>query len=126
MRYAIGVDLGGTELRAGLVTIDGVLVAHDQTRTAAEQGPAAVIDQIEGLVSRIIKDVRLMHSEIATTVVRWAMLPYRNTPIVAAMPGPKAGVVGAATLVMDGRRMAVLLDVKWSLKSWWRYCGATL
>ena len=42
----------------------------------------------------------LMHSEITTTVARRAMLPYRNVPIVAAALGPKAGVVGAATLAM--------------------------
>jgi glucokinase len=57
MRYAIGVDLGGTEIRAGLVSIDGALIAHDQTFTAAEKGPTAVIDQIEALVRRVSTEV---------------------------------------------------------------------
>jgi len=49
----------------------------------------------------VARALPLMRSEITTTVAQRAMPPYRDVAIVAATLGPKAGVVGAATLVMD-------------------------
>jgi glucokinase len=53
MRYVIGVDLGATQLRAGLVGADGALLAHERTRTLLQGGPGAVIAQILGLIGRM-------------------------------------------------------------------------
>jgi glucokinase len=53
MQYVIGVDLGGTQLRAALVAADGAVVAHERTRTLVEEGPAAVIGRIVGLIGRV-------------------------------------------------------------------------
>ena len=46
MRSAIGVDLGGTHLRAVRIDEQGYILAHSKVRTAARAGPAAVVDQI--------------------------------------------------------------------------------
>jgi glucokinase len=59
MRYIIGVDLGGTQLRAALADETGALLQEVRVRTAAEAGPAAVIDQITdciGLVRAALPD----------------------------------------------------------------------
>lgn len=46
MGASIGIDLGGTHLRAVRLDEDGTLLAHARERTAALDGPAAVVDQI--------------------------------------------------------------------------------
>lgn len=47
---AIGVDIGGTQLRAALVDAEGTILSRASTRTDAGGGPAAVIAQIAALV----------------------------------------------------------------------------
>ncbi len=55
--YNIGVDLGGTNLRAALVdTSGGEVIAAHKTATPSREGPHAVIDRIAGLVSRVLTE----------------------------------------------------------------------
>lgn len=53
MRYIIGVDLGGTHLRAALADDHGTL--HDEIRimTEGDEGPESVIDKIVGCVEQV-------------------------------------------------------------------------
>src|SRR5690349_7981788 len=53
MRYIIGVDLGGTQLRAALADEKGTLHEEIRVRTEAEAGPAAVIDQIADCIAQV-------------------------------------------------------------------------
>ncbi len=55
MQYAIGIDLGGTHLRAALVDRDGNVLAHQRVLTLAQEGPDAVI-------GRMLALIRAMHS----------------------------------------------------------------
>ncbi len=57
MRYIIGVDLGGTQLRAGLATPDGVVLHEIRVPTRASDGPEAVIGQIVDLVDTVREQV---------------------------------------------------------------------
>ncbi|MDP1731852.1 MAG: ROK family protein [Devosia sp.] len=50
---AIGVDIGGTQLRAALVDADGKILSRAATRTDAAGGPVAIIAQIGVLVAEI-------------------------------------------------------------------------
>jgi glucokinase len=52
-RYAIGVDLGGTQLRAVRVDHAGHVAAFVRADTAATEGPAAVIRQIVDLITAV-------------------------------------------------------------------------
>jgi glucokinase len=54
MDAAIGIDLGGTELRVAVVAADGAILAHARTATAAMDGPEAVIGQMADLVGQIV------------------------------------------------------------------------
>jgi glucokinase len=45
-KYAIGVDLGGTSIKLGIVTNTGRLIKKISVRTEAEKGPKKVIDNI--------------------------------------------------------------------------------
>ena len=51
--HAIGIDIGGTRLRAALVDRAGTLLARAETPTLAGEGPAAVIAQIVRLVEQV-------------------------------------------------------------------------
>lgn len=53
MAVAIGIDLGGTELRAAAMDEAGVVLSHAQVPTAAHAGPAAVIAQMQTLVEEV-------------------------------------------------------------------------
>jgi glucokinase len=53
MRYIIGVDLGGTQLRAALADEQGRLYDELRVRTAAGEGSGAVIDQITACVAQV-------------------------------------------------------------------------
>jgi glucokinase len=53
MRYIIGVDLGGTNLRAALAEEGGRILSEVRVPTEAERGPAAVIDRIVGCVTQV-------------------------------------------------------------------------
>src|SRR5947209_18969645 len=54
---AIGVDLGGTQLRAALVDRAGKVLGRAAAKTDATGGPAAVMDQIQELVDLATADI---------------------------------------------------------------------
>src|SRR5437870_10459995 len=51
MNYSIGIDLGGTQIRAVRIDRDGQIHAHQRVATAATSGPQVVIGQIEQLIT---------------------------------------------------------------------------
>src|SRR4051794_7283402 len=53
MRYIIGVDLGGTQLRAALADEQGQLLDEVRVRTLVEEGPAAVVDRIVACIDHV-------------------------------------------------------------------------
>lgn len=59
-KLAIGVDLGGTNIRAAIVTSDGTILAQRQTQTPAEEGrlaaPALLIDAISVCVQPLLDE----------------------------------------------------------------------
>jgi glucokinase len=44
--HIVGVDLGGTQIRAALASTDGVMLSREATLTLADEGPDAVIERI--------------------------------------------------------------------------------
>jgi glucokinase len=53
MTYAVGVDLGGTNMRAALVDESGKIHAHAKVRTPVEAGPEATAVAMNALVSEV-------------------------------------------------------------------------
>ena len=53
MRYVIGVDLGGTQLRAALADESGQIYDEVRTRTDSAGGPPAVIEQMLACVAQV-------------------------------------------------------------------------
>ena len=52
-KLSIGIDLGGTQIRAALIDEQGTILQRVAELTRAEAGPDVVIEQIAALVSRI-------------------------------------------------------------------------
>jgi glucokinase len=55
MKHALGIDLGGTELRIALVAENGSIISQSSTLTAATDGPAAVLDQMRSLIDQTMR-----------------------------------------------------------------------
>lgn len=62
-KYAIGVDLGGTTVKAGIVSVDGKILNQLTVPTDAEKGPEAVAQQIV----KVIKDIQ--HSKSGDEII---------------------------------------------------------
>lgn len=56
MSSTIGIDLGGTQLRAARIDASGNVLAAERVRTDRDGGPAAVIAQMERLVGLVRDD----------------------------------------------------------------------
>jgi glucokinase len=53
MNEVLAIDLGGTHIRAGLVTRDGEIVRRQSLPTGAQEGPGAVMDRIARLIDAV-------------------------------------------------------------------------
>ena len=51
--YSIGVDLGGTNLRAASITVDGAILEQVSVPTSVAKGPQVVIGHIAGAVHQL-------------------------------------------------------------------------
>ena len=59
MKYAIGVDLGGTSIKIGLVSEDGKIVKKIFVDTEASGGPRKVICNIKNGVHQLLSEINL-------------------------------------------------------------------
>ena len=103
--YRIGIDLGGTNIAAGLVNEEYRIVAKASTPTMPERGADAIISDIAALCRKLCEDNGLKLSDIAAIgiaspgaidaaagVVKYANnLPFRDLPITA-MVSEKTGI----------------------------------
>ena len=65
MKVFIGCDLGGTNIKAGLVNLeDGEVLVADSIPTESRQGPDAVLERMADLISRLIEESELSKDEI--------------------------------------------------------------
>ena len=53
-RFSVGIDLGGSRLRGGLVSQDGQLVARVETRTEAERGVPGVLANLKRVIAQLL------------------------------------------------------------------------
>ncbi len=54
MKYSIGIDLGGTDIKAGLLAEDGTLSCQTVTSTRVNEGAKAIAKRIAGIIQQII------------------------------------------------------------------------
>jgi len=64
-RIFVGVDLGGTNTKLGVVEANGTVLARQSIDTRADTGPEAVIDRICDAVCDVIRQVGLSRKDVA-------------------------------------------------------------
>lgn len=65
MKYYIGVDIGGTNLKAGVVTESGSIISESDIPTGAERPQNVVLQDIIKVVHEAIKSSKINISEIS-------------------------------------------------------------
>ncbi len=63
-QYAVGIDVGGTKLAAGMVNKQGEVIAFQKSTTLSEQKPEFVIDAICQIYQALIENTGIKPSEI--------------------------------------------------------------
>ncbi len=71
--YVVGVDLGGTKIRAGIADAAGTILAERKVATNAHG--VDVVDQIAGLVEALCTDVGAQTGQVAATGIGAAGVP---------------------------------------------------
>jgi glucokinase len=62
--YAMGIDIGGTKIAAGLVNRDGVILARYQTQAHSEREPKYVIAAVEQAYQATLKESKVKVEDI--------------------------------------------------------------
>lgn len=52
-KYWIGIDLGGTNIRVGLLNNEGVILKEKRELTEAENGPEYIIEKLKSMISTV-------------------------------------------------------------------------
>ena len=55
--WVVGIDLGGTKIRLGLVSPEDQIIALRQVPTHGEEGPAAVVERMGVLIEELAREV---------------------------------------------------------------------
>jgi glucokinase len=96
MKHYVGIDLGGTNLKLGLVTPDGKVVARHSCPTEAARGPEHVLGRMADAVRHVAEKSGIGLKNVAA--------------VGAAVPGPldwKAGLVVVAPNLPGWKNLAV-------------------
>ncbi len=85
--YAIGVDLGGTNLRAAVVdTARGLILAQKKSPTRAQEGQSAVIERMVQLIQAVIAESGLRPGEIRAAGIGVPGTPDLETGTILILP----------------------------------------
>ena len=63
--FYVGVDVGGTSIKVGIVDDHGNTLAYDNLPTESDTGPEVAIQQISDLIQRMAQNANVAESEIA-------------------------------------------------------------
>ncbi|MDZ4166172.1 MAG: ROK family protein [Coriobacteriia bacterium] len=106
--YAVGVDVGGTRIAAGLVERKGRMLKEVRTLTPAEAGPFAIVDAIIELITEVTAGVH--PGEIAGIGVGLpAQIDFLKQTVEFCTNLPLAGV-DMRSLIMSRVRHPVAID----------------
>lgn len=63
-KFYIGIDLGGTNIKGGLINDEGSIIVSEIVKTESYKGPDAVIDNIISLVKLLLQKSGMSYSDI--------------------------------------------------------------
>lgn len=82
-KLAIGLDIGGTDIKAGLVDVHGKILLSDSQKTGADLSREAVFGNIKTVVTRLLEHRNLNKHEILGIGVGTPGLPDKNGKILS-------------------------------------------
>jgi len=124
MRLAIGVDVGGTHTRAGLVAADGRLLDARKSGTPSGVGGARLLDWIAGVVRELAAARPETPPEAIGLAVPGPLNPQR-TMILRAVNLPFLERVPLCDELTQRTGLAVVLDNDVAAGAWAEYHAAT-
>jgi glucokinase len=87
-QYAIGIDVGGTKIAAGLVRLaDGAILARRRTPTEPERGGQRVLDEVIEIAQSLADEAAALRA-----------IPTRAGIGLAELVGPRGEILSAATI----------------------------
>ncbi|HEY31485.1 MAG TPA: ROK family protein [Dehalococcoidia bacterium] len=96
----IGIDLGGSNVRAAVVNAQGQMLARDQGITPADEGSEAIVKSILDSVNRVLGQAHLAASDLSAVGLSCAGLSNPETGILYTSPNiptlkdvPLAGLI---------------------------------
>ena len=67
MKYRVGIDLGGTNIKAGIVNEDQQIVRESSIPTLVERGALPIMEDMAALVERLLAEEGLTKEHVAGT-----------------------------------------------------------
>lgn len=109
-RFSIGVDIGGTSIKFGIVDENGTILVRRKADTEPDRGSEAIAECIVSSIRGMLQDASLHHDDVTSiglgvpgtadsatgTVVYAPNLFWRNVPIVAAIQPSFAAPIAIA------------------------------
>lgn len=110
-KYVLGIDIGGTKLAAGVVTLTGEQLSQDRVPTLAAEGPAKVIERLIELSRRTVALAGISMDEIIAAGVGCGGPLDPHTGVIMEPPNLPGWVdVHLVKILQDALGIPVYLD----------------
>lgn len=117
--YAIGIDLGGTNLKAGIVSSDGKLYQKLSVKTKSNADPQTISHQIYGLIEEIINNTHLKTTDIIGIGLSSAGLIDKKGETIVFSPNlPQWRNIPIKRMVMERFSMPCVLENDANAAAW--------
>jgi len=117
----VGVDLGGTNITAGLVDARDKVVAREKTDTRADEGPDAVVDRIADCVKAVIKDSDHDKGEVAAVGLGVPGAVERDTGRVVEAVNLRWRDLPVAEMLEARLKLPIVVDNDVNVGTWGEY-----
>ena len=123
--YIIGIDIGGTYIKGGMIKYDGTLVASDKLPTYAENGVNDLVEIISRLVDGLIKQTGIKRKEIIGVGIgsAGAVDRARGEVCFAANLGIQKVPLAAMVEEKTGFRVKIANDANCACVGEWKFGG---
>ena len=126
MNCCIGIDLGGTNIAGGVVTLDGKLLATQSRKTGAPCDPEILADRIASLCRELAQSAQMPMEQISwiglgvpgSVDKRAGVLEYANNLDLRSVP--------LAAMLRQRLERPVFLDNDANAAAWGEYCTGEL
>jgi glucokinase len=108
--FAVGIDLGGTNIKGGLIACDGAVVARTSVPTEVEGGVDHVIDRIASVVGTVIRDGGATREQVAAVCVGSPGPLDHETGVIHEAPNLRWFGVPLADLLADRVGLRVFVE----------------